>query len=87
MKDEPRAILWLIAAGRISPAEAERLVTALSADRELLWLVVALAALVVFQGASHTSVVVQLAHALAPGWHWITQSAITSLGNGLGGLQ
>jgi hypothetical protein len=37
MKSERRTILQLLAAGRISSGEAERLLAAASADRESLW--------------------------------------------------
>ncbi|KAA6465130.1 hypothetical protein DYQ86_04030 [Acidobacteria bacterium AB60] len=38
MTDERRAILSLIAAGRITPAEAERLIAAWQDAREWVWL-------------------------------------------------
>jgi hypothetical protein len=38
MYSNHRAILWLVAQGRITPAEAERLLAACSSDGEIWWL-------------------------------------------------
>lgn len=84
MREERRAILSLIAAGRISAAEAERLIAAWRGDRELYGLAAAAAALALLQAVLHGAAMSQLAHALAPGWHWFTQHAISLLGKGLG---
>jgi hypothetical protein len=45
MNTDRRTILQLIALGRISPAEAERLLLAWNEGREILWLIAACAAL------------------------------------------
>jgi len=84
MREEPRTILSLVAAGRISAAEAERLIAAWRGDRELYWLAAAAVALGVLSGAFHGAATSQLAPALAVGWHWLTQHAIPLLGKGLG---
>ena len=87
MREERRAILSLIAAGRISASEAERLMAAWSADREALWLVVAGLALVVAQGVFHGPAIGHLAHALAPAVNWVAQHTIAMIGKGFGGMQ
>lgn len=64
-------ILSLVAAGRISAAEAERLIVAWSVDREFLLLAVAGAVLLAAQGVFHAAGIGHLAHVLAPGCHWL----------------
>lgn len=86
MREERRAILSLVAMGRISAAEAERLIAAWSADREVLWLAAGAAALMAAQGLFHGPAAGHLAQALSPGWHWIVDHVIAQWGKGLGGL-
>lgn len=86
MKEDRRAILSLVAMGRISAAEAERLIAAWSADREVFWMAAAAVVLVVAQGGFHGAIFGQLSHVLAPGWHRVAQHAIGLLGKRLGGL-
>jgi hypothetical protein len=50
MNSDRRAILQLLAAGRIDASEAERLIAATSADRETLWV---LAGCSVIAAATH----------------------------------
>lgn len=85
MKEERRTVLWLVAMGRISAAEAERLIAAWSADREVLWMAVVGIALVVTHGIMQGTAAGHLAHALAPLLHNMAQHTIAFLGKGLGG--
>ena len=53
MIDEHRAILSLVAAGRITAAEAERLIAASEDAREWFWIAVACAAACLLQSYPH----------------------------------
>jgi len=66
MQNDGRTILALIAAGRISAAEAERLLRVWNEAREELWLVLACVLLCVAQSGVRVSLdgVGQLAHEL-----------------------
>ena len=46
MNQDRRAIYQLLAQGRINPAQAERLIAALGAERETMWAVAGCAAMV-----------------------------------------
>ena len=72
--------------GRITATEAERLIAAWSADREVQWIAAAGIALVVAQGILQGQVFGHPAHALALDWHWVAQRAIAWMRKGLGGL-
>jgi len=48
MNQDRRAIYQLLAQGRISPAQAERLIAAFGAERETAWVVAGCAAIVLF---------------------------------------
>jgi hypothetical protein len=61
MSSDRRAIFSLLAQGRISPAEAERLIAVASLDRETAW---ALSGCCVLAAALLPSLAPQLAHAL-----------------------
>ena len=89
MKDENRTILSLVAAGRISAAEAERLMAVSNADREVFWFAAAVGGVIAAQGILQGlgPGISHLAHALAPGWHWAAQHAIALITKGLGGLR
>ena len=66
MQGDQRMLLQLIAIGRLSPAEAERLLLASSAGRETAWVVVGcvLLALIGYLQA-HAGALVQVGHAVA----------------------
>ncbi len=64
MKRERQAILSLVALGRITPREAERLLAAWNAGREELWVIGVFVAVCVAQCLPALE---QLVHALAPG--------------------
>jgi hypothetical protein len=49
MRKERRAILWLIASGRITAAEAERLLAVSNHGREELWVIAACVAICTMQ--------------------------------------
>ena len=70
MRKHRRIILGLVALGRITPAEAERLLIAGNAGREGLWIVIALIALSALTQLDPRRVLPHLAHAahaLLPG--------------------
>ena len=70
MRKHRRIILGLVALGRITPAEGERLLVASNAGREGLWAIVALIALAMLTRLDPDLVLPQLAHAahaLLPG--------------------
>jgi hypothetical protein len=72
MRKQRRIILGLVALGRITPTEAERLLVASNAGREGLWIVIALAALSMLTQFDPRQVMLHLphlahaAHALLP---------------------
>lgn len=88
MRYERRLVLSLIAMGRISAAEAERLIAAWSAEREVLWIAAAGVALCAAQAILHgqISAIGHLVHALAPGWTAALHGAAATIVNGVGGL-
>jgi len=66
MRGEWRMVLQLIALGRLSPAEAERLLLASSAGRETAWVVagcVLLATIGLVE--SHAGALLQIGHAVS----------------------
>jgi hypothetical protein len=88
MGQERRMILSLVASGRITAGEAERLLAAASERWEWVWMVAACALL----GAAPAIVhglpgIGQLAHALAAGWGAALQHAAIEIGKGMGGLR
>ncbi|HWE84347.1 MAG TPA: hypothetical protein VG267_05345 [Terracidiphilus sp.] len=88
MRLERRMILSLIASGRISAREAERLLAAWSEGREWFWIAVACAVLCAGQAFSHGLApgIGHLVHALAPGWSSALHRASAEIVNGRGGL-
>ncbi|HTX75412.1 MAG TPA: hypothetical protein VMD29_04325 [Terracidiphilus sp.] len=70
MGQERRMILSLVASGRITAGEAERLLAAASEGREWLWIAVAFAVLGAAQGVSHGLLPVagHVAQVLGTGW-------------------
>ena len=68
MKRERQAILSLIALGRITPREGERLLAIWNAGREELWVFAACAAAVLAQGLP---VLERLAHSLLSLHHFL----------------
>jgi hypothetical protein len=83
MKRERQAILSLIALGRITPAEAERLLAAWNAGREEIW---ALAACLVICLAQFLPALARLAHTLLPERISGLHHAITAVSYWMGGL-
>jgi hypothetical protein len=83
MNRDRRAILSLIALGRITPVEAERLLAAWNAGREELWVC---AAFLVICLAQFLPALVRLAHTLfsgsIPGLH----HAVTAISYWIGGV-
>ncbi|HEV2277510.1 MAG TPA: hypothetical protein VGS02_05020 [Acidobacteriaceae bacterium] len=66
MQGDQRMVLQLIALGRLSPAEAERLLLASSAGRETAWMVggcVLLAVIGLLQ--AHAGALLQIGHAVS----------------------
>lgn len=73
MASDSRAILQLLAAGRIDAAEAERLLTVTGADRETVWALAGCAVMIVLARFN--------VHAFVPVVHWLG-----GLVNGVPGL-
>ena len=73
MSTDRRAVFQLLALGRISPAQAERLLAILSVDREAVW---AIAACALFAGAAQL-------HAFAPALAHLVRSAMPALQHAL----
>ena len=65
MSKDRRTLLQLIASGRVTPAEAERILMLWNADRETLWIFAACAALAIL-GEFHMQGSMQSAHSLFP---------------------
>jgi hypothetical protein len=88
MRLERRMILSLIASGRISAREAERLLAAWSGGWEWFWIAVACAVLWGAQAFSHGLVpgIGHLVHALVPAWSSALLRAAAEIVNGRGGL-
>ncbi len=70
MRQERRMILSLLASGRITAGEAERLMATWTGDHEVLWIAAGLAGLWLGQGFLQWlgPGIGHLAHALAMGW-------------------
>lgn len=88
MKQERRVVLSLVAMGRISVAEAERLMAAWSAEREGFWVTAACVMVCGIQLVLHGlgPATGSLAHALAPAWSAALHHA-AELAKGIGGLR
>ena len=75
MHRERQAILSLVALGRITPREAERLLAAWNAGREEMWIIGACAAAVLAQSLAPLAHLVQallfLHHSMAANTCWI----------------
>lgn len=89
MREERRMVLSLIAMGRMTAAEAERLLAAWTADRDLLWMAAAGVALCVGQGIVHGlgPGFAHWVHAMAPGVHSAVEHAAALIQKGLGGMR
>lgn len=89
MASDRRAILQLLAAGRIDAAQAERLLTVTGADREAVWALAGCALMVVLARFDPHVLSLQLGHlfnaALAGGAPALSH-ALTNLTSILGGL-
>jgi hypothetical protein len=83
MKRDRQVILWLVALGRITPAEAERLLAAWNADREEL---LVLAACLVISLTESLPVLAHLAHTLLPEGIPGVHHAITAISYWMGGV-
>lgn len=87
MRRERQIILSMVAAGRISATEAERLLHAWNESREWIWTatVIVLVCIAHLQGSIHSSAVIDVAHqvmsAIQQGW----REAISVLSKGMGG--
>jgi hypothetical protein len=76
MSNDRRAVFQLLALGRISPAQAERLLAILSIDREAVW---AVAACALFAASAQL-------HAFAPALAHLLHSALPALDHALTAL-
>ena len=87
MKDERRTILSLVAMGRISAAEAERLMTAGGDEREVVWIAAVCAVLCAAQSLGHGfgPEIGHIAHALGSGWTGMLHHAAVVIWKGVGG--
>ena len=83
MKREREAILSLVALGRITPREAERLLAAWNAGREELWAIGVGAAVCV---AQCLPAVERLMHTLLPGGVAGLLHVVTAMMYGMGGV-
>ena len=83
MKRERQAILWLVALGRITPREAERLLAAWNVGREEFWV---LAACFVICLAEFLPAVARLARVLLPGGIPGLHHAVTAISYWIGGV-
>ena len=83
MKKERQAILSLVALGRITPKEAERLLAAWNAGREELWALAVCAAVCVAQSLP---ALVRLAHMLMPGAIPGVLHAVSAMTYRIGGM-
>jgi CHASE2 domain-containing sensor protein len=89
MNKDRQTILSLVAMGRITPAEAERLLIAWNSGRELLWLLAA-AVLLCALAQFHVDGLLGLAHAvhaLARPGSLITHHALALVNHVLEGIQ
>jgi hypothetical protein len=90
MHSNRRTILSLVMLGRITPAEAERLLIAWNAGREGFWVFaacIAVALLALSNPQQSLSALSHIAHTLLPGFtmHHALAQAIHGLGRLLGG--
>ncbi len=86
MQNDRRAILQLVAMGRITPTQAERLLIAFNDGRESMW---ALLACIVISFAlslnPHHSRLFDLAHSLVPAMQACAHSLVSLINLSLGG--
>jgi type II secretory pathway component PulM len=83
MRKERQAILHLVAAGRLSGAEAERLLIASNESRELAWLAaVAMLVCIAQTGGAFWEPFARLAHEI-PGIFPAMQAAVSALSSNL----
>jgi|HubBroStandDraft_1064217.scaffolds.fasta_scaffold1265517_1 hypothetical protein len=92
MQNSRRTILSLVALGRITPAEAERLLIAWNAGREGIWIFgacIAIALLALLNPQQGLSALSHIAHTLLPGHtlHHAVAQTVQALGHLLGGMQ
>jgi hypothetical protein len=86
MRKERQAILHLVAAGRLTGAEAERLLILSNEGREWIWFAVLAAALCVMQaGPALWSASARFLHEILPGVIPALQAAASALGSHSGG--
>lgn len=85
MRDTRRHLLQLIALGRITPAEAERLLTAWNEGRETAWILAACIAITLLTQVHQQAGLAHLMHSFVqgPGLH----RAMTLVSRIVGGLQ
>jgi len=89
MNAERRTILELIAGGRITPAEAERLLTAWNESRETVWILVASLGFAVLGQLQLHELLPMLMHfvnAQIPALAEATQHVLSPLTEGMGGM-
>jgi hypothetical protein len=91
MQNNRRTILSLVALGRITPAEAERLLIAWNVGREGRWIFaacIAIALLVLLNPQQGLSALSHIAHTLLPGLtlHHALAQTVQVLGHLLGGM-
>lgn len=89
MGQERRMILSLIAAGRITAGEAERLLAATAQGREWLWIAAACVAAGAAQMISHGLLenIGHMVQTLAPAWNAALQHTTAEVLKGMGGWQ
>jgi len=88
MENNRRIVLQLIAMGRVTPAEAERLLVACSDGRETLWALAAAAGLYLLAHADQLAAsFAGAAHALLPAYLVTIQHGLTLAKHLLGGIQ
>jgi hypothetical protein len=86
MNSDRRAILQLLAAGRIDAAEAERLIAATNADRETMWALAGCSAIVI--ASQFHAVMPELARLLRSSLAWclpVLEHAFTVIALSWGG--
>ena len=90
MHTDRRAILHLVAMGRITATEAERLLIAWNDGREVLWILAAfilVASITQLHLEGLLPVLLQIAHALPPGSWTGLQHTLTVMTHFFGGMQ
>lgn len=83
MSDERRGILAMVAVGRISAGEAERLIIAWNEGREAIWMALAVAAACAMQ--MDWSGAVHCVHSLVGAWPRALHEALWMMTKGMGG--